>query len=334
MIILLTGAAGFIGFHAARKFLSQGHTVIGVDNLNDYYDPTLKSARLDILRGLPQFEFHKIDLAAPSCLDVFENRGVTHILHLAAQAGVRYSLENPRAYIASNVTGHLEVLEFARNCRTLEHLVYASSSSVYGVRDTQPHSDNQSFLETDTVRNPVSLYAATKLSAELLSESYANLYKIPQTGLRFFTVYGSWGRPDMAYFVFAEKILRGETITLYAPDKMERDFTHIGDITDVLPKILRTPPKNQDENVQENTHALYNLGRSNPCKLMDLVRAAEIACGKPAKLDIQPRQNGDVYRTCAGIDAAKIAFGFNPRTKLRDGMAEFSDWHSAYYNAS
>jgi len=237
---------------------------------------------------------------------------VTHILHLAAQAGVRYSLENPHTYIQSNIMGHLNVLEFARHSKTVEHIAYASSSSVYGERESRA-----GFKETDRVRNPASLYAATKLSAELLSESYSRLYGIRQTGLRFFTVYGPWGRPDMAYWIFGQKILAGEPITLFAPDKMSRDFTYIDDIINVMPRVLKTTPA---------AHEIYNLGSAAPCKLMRLVEAVETACGRKAKITILPQQAGDVKSTFANINAAQKQFGFQPTIKLEDGIADFLSW--------
>lgn len=321
MIILLTGAAGFIGFHAAQALLEQGHDVIGVDNLNDYYDVALKQARLERLRSYSQFDFHNLDIADAGALNIFHGRGVSHILHLAAQAGVRFSIENPRAYGRSNLIGHLEVLEFARHCESLQHLVYASSSSVYGER--ADHKDMPGgFKETDIVRTPSSLYAATKISGEMLAQSYAHLYKIPQTGIRFFTVYGPWGRPDMAYFIFADKILRGEPITLFAPDEMQRDFTYIDDISEILPVILQSPSPN---------HAIYNLGNSNPNALMALVRAVEKACGRRADVNIAPKQDGDVSHTFADITAARAAFGFAPKTDLDTGIMQFVDWYRAYY---
>ena len=315
MIILLTGAAGFIGFHAARKFLELGHSVIGIDNLNDYYDINLKRARLKELEAYDGFEFHKLDLSGEHALEKFKSRGVTHILHLAAQAGVRYSLEKPRSYVKSNLAAHLEVLEFARHCSTLNHLVYASSSSVYGDRE------GGAFSETDSVRMPASLYAATKLGGEMMAESYARLYGISQTGLRFFTVYGPWGRPDMAYFSFTDKIMKGEPITLFAPDEMQRDFTYGEDIVSVLPRILDAPAEG---------HRIYNLGNSKPNKLMQLVDAIETACGRKAQIIKAPKQKGDVSTTFADISAAARDFGFDPKTDLTSGIAEFVAWYKNY----
>ena len=314
MEVLLTGAAGFIGFHAAKRLLAEGHQVIGVDNLNDYYTPALKQARLAQLADYPRFTFHQLDLSEKGALEAaLGEREITHILHLAAQAGVRYSLENPHSYVQSNVMGHLNVLEYARHNNALKHLAYASSSSVYGEREP-----GLGFKETDHVRAPASLYAATKLSAEMLSESYTRLYDIPQTGLRFFTVYGPWGRPDMAYWIFSEKILKGEPITLFAPDVMKRDFTFIDDIVGILPKLLDSPP---------SRHRLYNLGNSNPNTLLDFVVAIETACGVKAKTLIKPQQAGDVRTTFADISDAARDFGFAPKTTLEDGLSVFVAWY-------
>lgn len=321
MIILITGVVGFIGFHATQTLLAQGHEVIGVDNVNDYYDVSLKEARLAVLKDLSGFKFHALDIAEEGALELaLGDMPVTHILNLAAQAGVRYSLENPRAYIASNVLGHLNVLEYARHSQTLEHLAYASSSSVYGEREDGP------FSEQDRVRSPASLYAATKLSGEMLAESYARLYGIPQTGLRFFTVYGPWGRPDMAYFMFTQKIFAGEPITLFAPDIMKRDFTYIDDVVSVFPRLLTSPPKG------DVPHAIYNLGNSQPNRLMQLVEAVEKACGKTAKTIIEPQQKGDVASTYANIERATHDFGFQPKTPLEDGIEKFVTWYREFYD--
>lgn len=315
--ILVTGAAGFIGFHSAARLLSDGHEVLGLDNLNAYYDLALKQARLAQLKASPNFEFIRADISDFGALtQAIGAAKITHILHLAAQAGVRYSLENPQAYISSNVMGHLNILEYARHSQSVEHIAYASSSSVYGDRTDVP------FSEADSVRNPVSLYAATKISGEMLAQSYSNLYKIPQTGLRFFTVYGPWGRPDMAYYIFAKQILNGEPITLYAPDEMRRDFTYVDDIVGVIPNILFTPPA--------TGHAVYNLGNSKPNTLTQLVQSVEAACGARAQTIIKGKQKGDVSATYADITAAQAAFGFSPKTSLNSGMPVFVDWYKAY----
>lgn len=321
MRVLLTGAAGFIGYHSAQLLLSEGHEVVGVDDLNDYYDVNLKKARLAHLEAQNGFRFHKLDIAQEGALEkALGNTKITHILNLAAQAGVRYSLENPRAYVASNVMGHLNILEYARHSDSLVHVAYASSSSVYGDREGGP------FSESDIVRRPASLYAATKLGGEMLAESYAQLYKIPQTGLRFFTVYGPWGRPDMAYFIFTKKILAGEPITLYAPDIMRRDFTYVDDIVSILPKLLASPPSG------EALHKIYNLGNSRPNRLMDLVGAVEAACGVKAQAFVKEQQKGDVTSTYADIRAAKNDFGFEPKVSLQAGIANFVDWYRDFYD--
>ena len=314
MNILLTGAAGFIGFHAAKRFLEDGHEVTGIDNLNAYYSKRLKQARLSQLEQHSNFTFDALDLAKPAALtNSIANQKITHILHLAAQPGVQYSLQNPHSYIQSNVMGHLNILEYARHNKNVEHVVYASSSSIYGEREAQT-----GFKETDRVREPASLYAATKLSAEMISESYARLYNIPQTGLRFFTVYGPWGRPDMAYWLFTQKILDRQPITLYAPKVMKRDFTYIDDIVDVLPAVLERPPKQ---------HEIYNLGNSAPNTLYELVNAVETACGQTAETIIKPQRAGDVRSTFADTSAAKRDFNFSPNRNLTSGIANFVGWY-------
>ncbi len=324
MIVLLTGAAGFIGFHAAQTLLAEGHEVVGVDNLNDYYDVSLKHARLVELKKHSAFRFYAMDIADEGALEAaLGNTQVTHILNLAAQAGVRYSLDNPRAYVASNVMGHLNILEYARHSNTVEHVAYASSSSVYGERSDGP------FSEEDRVRSPASLYAATKLGGEMMAESYARLYKIPQTGLRFFTVYGRWGRPDMAYFIFTKKILSGEPITLFAPDVMRRDFTHVSDIVAIFPRLLATPPTIAEEGGAP--HTIYNLGNSKPNRLMQLVDAVEAACGVTAKTIIKGQQKGDVTTTYADIQKAARDFDFEPKVTLQDGISDFVQWYRDFY---
>jgi len=321
MNILVTGAAGFIGFHAAKRLLKDGHDVVGVDNLNDYYDTNLKHDRLTHLMKFPNFSFHKVELAEKNALsEALQNIAVTHILHLAAQAGVRSSLSNPHKYIDSNVMGHLNVLEYARHSQTLKHMAYASSSSVYGEREAEI-----GFNEEDPVNKPASLYAATKICGEILSESYAKLYDIPLTGLRFFTVYGPWGRPDMAYWIFTKKILKGEPITLFAPEVMQRDFTFGDDIVDILPRLLASEP---------DQHKIYNLGNSAPNSLYDLVSSVEGACGRPAKTIIKPQQPGDVRSTFADIRAAHDAFGFAPSVQLNDGISSFVEWYQYWTHSN
>ncbi|MEL6687566.1 MAG: SDR family NAD(P)-dependent oxidoreductase [Pseudomonadota bacterium] len=316
--ILVTGAAGFIGFHATRFLIKAGFHVIGVDNLNDYYAPKLKQARIAELNTQPNFRFSPTDITDMAALQAAtEGVKLTHILHLAAQAGVRYSLVNPHAYVQANLVGHLNILELARHAPDLEHLVYASSSSVYGDRSGGP------FKEEDTVRSPVSLYAATKLGGEMLAQSYKALYAIPQTGLRFFTVYGPWGRPDMAYFLFTDKIMRGEPISLFSPDEMRRDFTYIDDIAKVLPTIVRTPPA--------SGHEIYNLGNNSPNTLMDLVESVEAACGRTATKTILEKQKGDVSNTFADVSAAERDFGYKAGTPLSVGIPHFVDWYKEHW---
>lgn len=321
MKILVTGAAGFIGFHLCKALLENGHQIVGVDNLNAYYDIKLKQGRLAVLAQYERFRFAHTDIADENALTTVANpEEIDVIVHLAAQAGVRYSIENPKAYVRSNLDGHMNVLEFARAAKGLKHLVYASSSSVYGDRTDGP------FRETDRVRSPASLYAATKISDEVLSDSYVCLYKIPTTGLRFFTVYGAWGRPDMAYWIFTEKILKDEPITLFAAGEMSRDFTYIDDIVAGLQTIVKSPPQG------DHPHEIYNLGNSTPTPLMDLVAAVENACGKRAKKIHLPKQPGDVNATFADITKAKTTFGYNPKTNLKDGIPVFVDWYRSFYN--
>jgi UDP-glucuronate 4-epimerase len=320
MTILVTGAAGFIGHNLCLSLLMQGEQVVGVDNLNDYYDPMIKHARLERLAGFEKFRFAQVDLAEDGALEkVVTPANVTHIVNLAAQAGVRYSIENPRAYMHSNLTGYLNVLEFARAAKNLKHMAYASSSSVYGDRIDGPFSEN------DSVTKPVSLYSATKISGEMISQSYAHLYGIPLTGLRFFTVYGAWGRPDMAYWIFTEKIFKGEVIDIFAAGEMSRDFTYIDDIVAALTRIVDTPP------TAKVPHEIYNLGNSVPTPLMDLVHAVEKACGQDAKKNFMPKQMGDVSKTFADISKAKSAFDYDPKTTIDQGIPVFVDWYKKFY---
>lgn len=322
MTILVTGAAGFIGFHVSRRLLAAGTPVIGVDNLNDYYPVSLKNARLEQLRDHKKFTFFKCDISdhADLCA-ALESKPVSKIIHLAAQAGVRYSIENPFAYARSNLDGHLSVLEFARNAG-IEHVVYASSSSVYGANAKQP------FSESDITDSPVSLYGATKKSDELLSESYARLYSIPLTGLRFFTVYGPWGRPDMAYWIFTDKIMRGEPINVFNEGRMGRDFTYIDDIVDGVLAALDHPPT-----MSRHFHQIYNLGNDRPEELMTLINQIEAATGKTAIKTMMGMQPGDVERTWADISRARAELGFDPKTSLQAGIDAFVKWRRAHAGA-
>ncbi|MCQ8185180.1 NAD-dependent epimerase/dehydratase family protein [Parvularcula maris] len=317
MTILLTGAAGFIGARTAALLLARGETVVGVDNLNDYYDPGLKQARLDRLKGEAGFTFLRADIADPGLAERVSELGIDRIIHLAAQAGVRYSIEAPRAYAASNLTGHTEMLEMARRFG-VKHMVYASSSSVYGRNTDQPFREDQ---VTDT---PVSFYGATKKANELMSESYASLYSIPLTGLRFFTVYGPMGRPDMAYMLFADAMMAGEPIKVFGEGQMARDFTYIDDIAEGVIAALDHPPKGAPP------HRVYNLGNDRPEELSELIELLEEVLGRKAERQHLPMQQGDVRRTWASIDRAREELGYAPKTGLREGLAAFAAWYKEY----
>ena len=324
MAYLITGAAGFIGYHVASVLLGQGETVFGIDNLNDYYTPDLKHARLEKLGVYEKFEFAEIDLANDEALDAFvSGKPIRKIIHLAAQAGVRYSIENPRAYVQSNLVGHVNMLEIARHLDGLEHMLYASSSSIYGGRTEMP------FLEEDRADTPVSLYAATKKSNELMSHTYAHLYGIPLTGLRFFTVYGPLGRPDMAYFSFTKRILAGEEIQVFNHGDMLRDFTYIDDIVDGILRIAQNGPVERDG----PPHGVYNIGNNNPEKLEDFLSILEEELGVKAKRKNLPMQPGDVPITAADITAISRDYGFEPTTDLREGLRKFVRWYRQYYDS-
>jgi len=320
--ILVTGAAGFIGYHLSQRLLKLGMRVFGADSVNDYYDPSLKRARLSELAKYPNFTFSEGNLADEAfSARLFAEAKPVVVVHLAAQAGVRYSIENPRAYIESNVLGFFNVLEEVRR-HPVEHFLYASSSSVYGNRDKTP------FSVEDRVDKPISLYAATKKSNELFAYTYSHLYGVPATGLRFFTVYGPFGRPDMAYFKFAKAILEGRVIDVYNGGNMLRDFTYIDDVTSCLEKMLFCPPK-PDETGAPN--AVYNIGNHNPVKLLDFIRAIESALGKKAELRFLPMQAGDVEKTYADIEKTQRDFGFDPSTQIEEGLKQFTDWYQVYY---
>lgn len=318
--ILVTGAAGFIGFHLCQRLCEDGHSVIGIDNLNDYYDPALKDARLAQLATLPNFRFQKMDIADHKVMDtLFRTIRPHKVFHLAAQAGVRYSIDHPQAYIDSNLVGFANILEGCRQHGT-EHLVFASSSSVYGANTKLP------FATTDTVDSPISLYAATKKSNELMAHSYAHLYGLPVTGLRFFTVYGPWGRPDMAYYSFADAMMAGQPIRVYNHGEMQRDFTYIDDI---IEGVVRVPkPQSNDGRA---AYKIYNIGNHQPVPLMEMIRMLEGALGVRAELDMQPMQPGDVKATYADIDDLSRDTGFAPRTPLQDGLNRFAAWYKDYH---
>jgi UDP-glucuronate 4-epimerase len=329
MTILVTGVAGFIGSHLARALLARGDNVVGIDNINDYYDQQLKHDRLaDVARlGGDRFTFHQADFADHMALDAA--LGATEVLkiaHLGAQPGVRYSIDNPRAYVQSNLSGHLNMLELARH-RGVAHMVYASSSSVYGNAKTMP------LRVEDRVDFPISLYAATKKADELMSETYAHLYRVPQTGLRFFTVYGPWGRPDMAVWGFTARVLAGEPIAVYNQGNMRRDFTYIDDIVAGIIAALDNPPTD-DGTVKAggsiSPHRVYNIGNHRSENLMDMIAVLEDACGKKAVIDFQPLQPGDVLETYADISAIANDLGFAPATSIAQGIPQFVNWYRTY----
>ncbi|PHQ70603.1 MAG: hypothetical protein COB93_05150 [Sneathiella sp.] len=324
MTVLVTGAAGFVGMHISLALMAAGETVVGVDNLNSYYDVSLKQARLEKLGAHNAFEFIKMDLKNRE--EVFDTLGkipgITKVVHLAAQAGVRYSLEHPFDYTDSNITGFLTILEYCRHLKNLEHLVYASSSSVYGGNKELPYSVDQS------VDRPVSLYAATKKANELMAHSYAHLYGIPLTGLRFFTVYGPWGRPDMAYWTFTEKMLRGETIPIFNNGDMKRDFTYIDDIVSGAIAVLANPPVPEDGKAP---YRVYNIGNHRSEPLLNLVAALEASLGIKAEMKMLPMQAGDVKETFADIDPIRKDVGYEPTTTLSDGIPKFIEWYKGYF---
>lgn len=321
--VLITGAAGFIGFHLSKLLLEKGIHIIGYDIINDYYDVNLKHARLDILSKYDNFEFIKGDLADMETLQgVFEKYHPDIVVNLAAQAGVRYSIENPLAYMQSNMMGFFNILECCRHY-PVEHLLYASSSSVYGGNTKVP------FSTEDNVDKPVSLYAATKKSNELMAHAYCKLYGIPSTGLRFFTVYGPMGRPDMAYFSFSQKIVKGEPIKVFNNGDMYRDFTYVDDIVEAVSRMLANPPLPNEEGIP---YKVYNIGNNKPEKLMDFIHFLEKALGREAVKEYYPMQPGDVYQTYADVSELQRDFDFKPDTGLEDGLARFVEWFREYYN--
>ena len=317
MRCFVTGTAGFIGFHLAKLLLDQGNEVFGYDNVNSYYNPELKETRLSILKKFPRFQFQRNDLAdAESINGIFRSFRSEIAVNLAAQAGVRYSLDNPRAYIDSNIVGFLDILEACRH-HPVRHLVYASSSSVFGNRDKTP------FSETDFVDEPISLYAASKKSNELMAHTYAHLFDMAITGLRFFTVYGPWGRPDMAAYIFAKKIYEGKPIQVFNHGDLYRDFTYIDDIVSGIEKTLNSPPKPNAKGVRAK---VYNIGNHRPEKLSHFVEVLEEKIGRKAQIEYLPLQPGDVMRTCADITAIQNDFGFVPQTSIEVGLEKFIDW--------
>jgi len=335
MKFLVTGAAGFIGFHTSKYLLDRGDSVIGIDNINDYYDPSLKEARLSQLIDNERFTFHKIDIIDKVAVDtIFEAESPEYIIHLAAQAGVRYSLENPYAYIDSNITGFMNILEACRHF-SVKHLTFASSSSVYGANTLMPFSVNHN------VDHPLSIYAATKKSNELMAHTYSHLYGIPVSGLRFFTVYGPWGRPDMALFMFTKKILDGEKIDVFNEGKHKRDFTYIDDIVEGVVRVadnIATADDNWDSDkpdpaTSKAPYRLYNIGSNSPVELMHFIELIEKNLNKKADINYLPLQAGDVPATYANIDALKNYVGFKPSTLIETGIENFVKWYKEYYNS-
>ena len=331
--ILVTGAAGFIGFHLSRRLLKEGDTVVGLDNLNDYYDVSLKQARLKLLQENEGFRFIRANLADRNELDsLFAKNGFEIVVNLAAQAGVRYSLKNPYAYLDSNLTGFLNILEGCRH-HPVKHLVFASSSSVYGGNTRMP------FSTRDNVDHPLSLYAATKKSNELMAHAYASLHRIPCTGLRFFTVYGPWGRPDMALFLFTRAILENRPIDVFNHGKMKRDFTYIDDIVEGVVRVLDRIPEpdpawrgdSPDPSSSFAPYRLYNIGNNRPVDLMEYITVLEDQLGRKADRNLLPMQAGDVPATCADVEDLTAAVGFRPATPIKEGIRRFVAWYREYY---
>lgn len=321
--VLVTGTAGFIGFHYSNLLLNSGYSVLGIDNLNSYYDISLKESRLDLLRKFSSFHFEKTELNNYEKLKaLFEKFQPDVVVHLAAQAGVRYSLQNPLTYADSNLSGFVNILECCRNFN-VKHLVFASSSSVYGANTKVP------FSESDTVEKPISLYAATKRANELMAYTYSHLFKIPCTGLRFFSVYGEWGRPDMAYFKFTKSILNNEPIEVYAEGKLERDFTYVGDVVNAIKQVMYLLPENEGV-----SHKIYNIGNHHPHSVNEFIELLENIMGKKAKINYLPMQKGDVIKTYADISEIKNAVGFEPSTTLKSGLRKFVEWYKYYYKIS
>jgi UDP-glucuronate 4-epimerase len=331
--VLITGAAGFIGFALARHLLAAGRAVVGVDSINDYYDPALKKARLAVLNDFDKFSFHKVDLAERHAVErIFAKGGFGPVVHLAAQAGVRYSLKNPNAYLDANLAGFLNVLEGCRHRKTC-HLVFASSSSVYGGNTHLPFSVH------DNVDHPISLYAATKKANELMAHAYSHLYGLPATGLRFFTVYGPWGRPDMAMYIFAKAISEGQPIKLFNRGQIRRDFTYIDDVVEAVGRVIAKIPEKTalrsggdlDPSTSSAPWRIYNIGNNRPVEVPRVVTLLEQELGRKAKIELVPMQPGDVPETCAEIDDLMREVGFRPMTAIEDGVRKFVAWYRQYH---
>ncbi|WP_133130064.1 NAD-dependent epimerase [Legionella yabuuchiae] len=334
MRLLITGCVGFIGYHLAKARLEQGDQVIGVDNLNDYYDVRLKQARLELLQSYPSFHFYESDICnLEQVTQVFKAHKPVRVVNLAAQAGVRYSLQNPHAYIQSNVVGFTNIIEACRH-NDVEHLVYASTSSVYGANGSQP------YREKDGTAHPLTIYAASKKANELIAHSYSHLYQLPTTGLRFFTVYGPWGRPDMAFFSFTRDILQGNPIKIFNHGQMQRDFTYIDDIVMGLSRAIDKIPEpdeawtamQPDPSSSHAPYRIYNIGNGNPVNLMDYIQAIETATGKEAIKEFMPMQKGDVVSTHADTSALQIDLGYLPKVGIHEGVSEFVKWYLEFYS--
>jgi UDP-glucuronate 4-epimerase len=323
---LVTGAAGFIGFHTALRLLDRGERVIGLDSLNDYYSVALKRDRVAKLIAYPNFVFHRVDLADLRAVkDALQGESVRNVIHLAAQAGVRYSIENPHAYVNANLVGHVNVLEYCRYLESLEVVAYASSSSVYGGNTKMP------FSESDRVDNPVSLYAATKKADELISHTYSHLYRMPLVGFRFFTVYGPWGRPDMAMWLFTKSILGGKPISVFNHGRMKRDFTYIDDIVSGVLMVVDSP---RTAISGPTPHRVYNIGNNRPENLLDMIALLEKVLGRSADKQMLPLQPGDVPESFADIDAIRRDYGFEPTTPISKGIPAFVEWYMLYHSAA
>lgn len=333
-MILVTGVAGFIGFHLAKRLLAEGKNVIGIDNLTPYYDVNLKKSRLDQLQDNNSFQFYNIDIADRTAVDeLFKRYDFTIVINLAAQAGVRYSLTNPHAYIDSNIQGFLNILEGCRHSTSLKHLVFASSSSVYGANTKIP------FSTQDNVDHPISLYAASKKSNELMAHSYSHLYRFPVTGLRFFTVYGEWGRPDMAYFLFTKAIMEGKPINVFNNGDMQRDFTYIDDIVEGIIRVMDKPATENphwngttpDPSSSTAPYKIYNIGNNQPVNLLYMIETLEKVLGKEAEKNYLPMQPGDVASTHADISELHQDTGFTPSTPIEEGLKRFTRWYQSFY---
>ena len=334
MTVLVTGAAGFIGFHAARRLLADGKTVVGIDNFNTYYDTDLKESRGSILKESERFEGTRLDIAdRPTLENFFNDTKPTKVIHLAAQAGVRHGVDHPHDYANANLVGMLNILESCRHS-DIEHLIYASTSSVYGANLALPFSEHHS------TAHPVSLYAATKQASEAMAHAYAHLYGFPATGLRFFTVYGPWGRPDMALFMFSKAILAGKSIPAFNDGKLARDFTYIDDVVEGLVRVLASPATKNEAWAHSQTdpatsgvapHRIFNIGFGSPVKLLDFIATLEEALGKKAIIDFQPMQPGDVEQTWYDVTELEKAVGYRPTVELKDGVAKFVDWYRDFY---